>query len=183
MKSVFVVLVLLLGLAAVLLSRGGSARSITSHSPRADSEQILPQQTNIIDGSIHPELISDRAAYSVLFRLIANRKTPQEISHIRAYIRQIGFGDADVNGLVAAAEEFHQRVSPLDAQAKQIKAANPGIATPELKGELLRLQHQKDAIVDQLVVTLPQRLTPDARGRLRDHLSERVKRHMKIRIG
>jgi hypothetical protein len=104
-------------------------------------------------------LIPDRVAYSLFFRLIANRKTADEKSHIRAYIRQMGFGESDIDGLIAAADEFQQRVGQLDAQAKQIKSSNSG-PSAQLTAFLTQLQRQKEAIVDHICGAVTASLEP-----------------------
>jgi len=183
MKSILIFLIVSVGLAAMFVGRdSNTARSKGFTAPTVVTSFQTQQQNTIIDGATHPELIPDRTAYSVLFRLIANRRTPEERSRIRAYIRQIGFTDVDVDALIALANEFHERVSPLDAEAKQIKSGNRGIATPELRTQLLQLQRQKEAIVDHLVVSLPDRLSPDGVNQLRQHVTGRVKRRLKYQL-
>jgi acetylornithine deacetylase/succinyl-diaminopimelate desuccinylase-like protein len=142
----------------------------------------VTEQTGVIDGAVHPDLIPDRVAYSLMFRLIANRQTTEEKSHIRAYIRHIGLADADVDGLIAAAEEFQQRVSQLDGEAKQIKASNRGSVGVQLKAHLDQLQRQKEAIADHSVVRLPLRLSSDAIRKLKQHVAEHVKQRVRVRV-
>lgn len=123
MKTVIVLLVLLIAVTALLLHHDSNGTASVTGTVVTEAA-VLPQQpSRIIDGAVHPELISDRVAYSLMFRLIANRRTPEEKGRIRAYLRHIGLGDADIDGLIAAAEEFHQGVNPLDGQAKQSRLA------------------------------------------------------------
>ena len=144
MKSIMVFLIAPVALGALALIHGSNRTPSLATTSTAATETAIPQQqTGIIDGAVHPELIPDRVAYSLVFRLIANRRTAEEKSRIRAYIRHIGFADADVDGLIAAADEFHQNVSPLDAEARQIKINNRGNASPEVKAHLRELQSRK----------------------------------------
>ena len=82
MKPILILLIVLVGFAAVLIGRDSTtARSVKAFNSSIASAQ---QKPTIIEVATHPELIPDRAAYSVLFRLIANRRTPEEKSRIRA---------------------------------------------------------------------------------------------------
>ncbi len=185
MKS-FAVLILSVLVGAGLIMTGGwkgKAKSVatTRAVPVSTVNAASKQTSGVVDGAVNPELIPDRVAYSLVFRLIANRQIAEEKSRIRAYIRQMGLSDADTDGLIAAAEEFQQRVGELDAQAKQIKASNRGNSSAQLTAHLVQLQHQKEAIVDHIVVRLPLRLSGDGLGKLRQHVIERVKRHVKFR--
>lgn len=179
-----IVLPVLIALSAILSARPfGTANSATKIVSLPNAEAgMQPQQTaGVVDGAVNPGLIPDRVAYSLLFRLIANRHTEIEKARIRAYIRQIGITDSDSERLMAAAEEFQQRVGLLDAQAKQIKLNSGRSPGSEVRGQLVPLQRQKDAIVDEIAASLVSRLTGDGMNRVRLHIGERVKRHVKFR--
>src|SRR5207244_821799 len=100
----FVLLILAVLAGGVLLltadwkGKAGSVEKIPA-TPVSTVHAAARQRPEIIDGAANPELIPDRVAYSLLFRLIANRKTAEEKSHIRAYIRQIGLADSDITQL------------------------------------------------------------------------------------
>lgn len=150
-----------------------------------------------IDGAKNPELIPDRTAYTLLFRLIANRQTDEEKNRIRAYIRQMGLGngecqscskaekaqakgdDKDIDALIAAAEEFEQRVGVLDDRAVEIKH-NRLITNPERAAQLSGLQQQKEAIVDEIIASFPQHMSAVGREKMRQHVNEHVKRKVKM---
>lgn len=157
-------------------------------------------QTGIIDGATHPELVPDRVAYSLLFRLISNRQTDEQKARIRGYIRQMGLGrqrcrncpsvsgtndaddDTDIDAMVTVAEEFQQRVSMLDQQAKALKEQNKLTRIPNLMAQLTHLQQQKDAIVDGLMNSLPSRLSANGAEKVRQHINERVKTRTKMDV-
>lgn len=150
---------------------------------------ISPQQQSIvktadplgtIDGAKNPELIPDRVAYTLLFRLIANRQTDVEKNRIRAYIRQLGFGNTDINALLAVAEEFQQRVGLLDQQAKEIKDRSRINPNPMMAVQLILLQQRKEVIVDELLASLPHRMSADGIEKVRQHINEHVKRNVKL---
>lgn len=160
-----------------------------------DKQQPPVDESGMIDGAKNPELIPDRVAYSLLFRVISGRRDPQSKARLRSYIRQIGTGvkgcaeadcskrmnDADVDALVAAADEFEQQVAVLDQQAAEIKKAHWSNRTPEIMEQLTQLQRRKDAIVGQIVAALPKRLSAGGLNRLRAHVEGRIKTRTKIR--
>ncbi len=138
----------------VLGATSRSERKITNSSRTT----VTPQQQDpagTVNGAEHPELIPDNAAYMMLFRLLSNRQSEVEKNSIRAYIRQmglgkqwkcddcppsVGVGDADIEALLATADEFNRRVSILDAQAAEIKNAMRSDPTPEAIAQLRQLQ-------------------------------------------
>ncbi|HEX7720663.1 MAG TPA: hypothetical protein VF397_00800 [Pyrinomonadaceae bacterium] len=179
MKVLSALLLVPFALGGMLLSHG----SYKSNTPIASTVGSIPaasQKSRVIDGATNPELIPDRVAYSIFFRLIANSRTPEKKLHIRSYIRQIGLSEADRNGLLAAADEFYQRVNPLDEEAKQIKAGNSGSVNDAVRARLQQLKQQKDAVIDHLVVRLPIRVSQEGTSLLRQHISEHIKRGIKL---
>lgn len=147
----------------------------------------------MIDGAKNPEKIPDQVAYSALFRFIAAHQTPEEKNSIRAYIRQMGLGkDVDVDAVIAAADDFQQRIGTLDSRAAEIKDRhffkdsagefhpNGSIATPEEHAQLKRLQQQKESIVNDIAASLSQRLSVEGTAKVHEHVTERIKRKIKI---
>jgi hypothetical protein len=152
----------------------------------------LPQDPEgTIDGAKNPEKISDQAAYSLLFRFLSGRKTEAEKKRARAYVRMMlresGCVPLDVSeesrvdSLLAAAEEFHRKVSVLDRQAQEVKGNNRFDRSPEKLSKLKGLQKQKEVLVMEVVATLPGRLGADVAEKLRGHMNNVFKRKMKIR--
>lgn len=146
-----------------------------------------------IDGAENPELIPDHVAYSLLFRLISRHHTPAENKSTRAYVRgmglgkqnckdcqSIGAGDEDINTLIAVADEFERRVGALDIQASELRERGGSQPPPEIRNQLMGLQKQHEALVAETIASLPTRLSPEAMERVAKHVSERMKRKMKI---
>lgn len=167
---------------------------------RARQEQPADDDPYVTDGEKHPERIPDHVAYSLLFRMIANRKTDEEKGRIRAYLAEAGLGksgcptcpkmqpqdasrgtDADADALIAAAEEYHRRVGVLDRRAKELKQRGKAEAIPNVKGQLTALQRQKEVLVIGIVNSLSARLSANGLEKVRQHVNERVKRKVKIR--
>jgi hypothetical protein len=151
----------------------------------------------VIDGSKNPELIPDGVAYSLLFRFVSNARGEEAQKRVRHYVRQMGLGDQscylcsgqdkerrgherDLDAFLAAAAEFRERVAPLDQRAVEIRRAHWPNYGPEVKAELTRLQRRKEALVAELVASLPGRLTAVGLENVRKHVNERMKRRIKM---
>jgi hypothetical protein len=186
-RFVFLLLAVSIGAAAIATA---TSKAPKNHRSLSSAQQITRNEIDepgVINGSKHPEMIPDHVAYTLLFRLIANRRTEVEQKRILAYIQQMIFGegsssDADVNALVAAAEEFQQRVGVLDLQAEEIKDHNQGDQSSVKIAQLKRLQRQKEAIIDEIVASLPGRLSKTGVEHVRWHVSEHVKRNAKLHV-
>lgn len=183
-----------------------TSRSRSNNTQKVATVRHEPaNEPGVIDGSVNPELIPDRAAYTVLFRLVAGHKNPNDMEakkRIRQYVRQMGIGrqncracdssqepnqqaqtdDKDIDAFIAAAEEFQQRASVLDRQVADIKKANFPYPSGAVMATLTKLQHQKEAIVDEIVASLPRRLSADGMEKVRAHVNGRVKRLTKIKV-
>jgi hypothetical protein len=83
--------------------------------------------------------------------------------------------------LLALVREFEQGVEPLDQRATQLKDAHWPNPSPDVMLQLTELQRQKEALLDQLIITVPQRLQPAGAQRVRAHVNDYVKRRMKLR--
>ncbi len=160
--------------------------------PKGSTGTAPPQAAGFIDGSVNPELIPDQVAYALVFRLLSDRHTEEEQNHARSYLR-MAFGcgncsdreratsEAHISVFLAVLREFERRVGPLDRRAEEIHAQNwrPN-PSPAVLAELNALQVQKEAIIVELIASLPVRLGADGAARLHRHINERVKRKTKI---
>ena len=168
--------------------------STQSQDPQ-DKQQSQPKEVpGTIDGSKNPELIPDQVAYSMLFKLIAGRTTPEDKKSIRAYISQLGIGvqtckqcptstengDADIDALIKAADEYQQQISVLDEKATKIKGRSWPNPDPEVLRQLEQLQRQNEAVGRAFMAQLPARLSPTAWARLQQQIKQRVKPGIKI---
>jgi hypothetical protein len=193
-------LLILIIISSVGIAMGISINRRAGAAAAVDTAQqltrALDNSVTSIDGAEHPEMISDHIAYSVIFRMIADRHTDDEVRNIRAYIRQMvglgkqkncqgcrqttGDGDADIDALIAAAEEFHQRVSVLDRQAEEIKDRTWPNPSPQTMAELTRLQTEQEALATEIAASLPGRLSVGGFARVRDHINGYVKQNIKL---
>jgi len=192
-RKVFIACLLLLVFASIAATT--SMKAVKA--PRGVMSPFAQPERTTIDGKLKPEKIPDHIAYSALFRLIAKRDTEAEKQRGRAYIRQaLGCTacsnqskpdksreseEADIDALIAAAEDFNQQVSILDSRAVNIQARyHPEHAplSPEDQKQLKLLKNEKKAIVTSIIDSLPRRLTAEGFLSLKRH----IKDHMKHRI-
>jgi hypothetical protein len=170
-----------------------------------DSTQQISERPGAIDGAKNPDLIPNNVAYSILFRLIGDRKTPEEKSRVKSYIRDVlDIGckschllrengkitnaalpdrtaeqeEADIDAMIATIDEFSQEVALFDNQAKYIK--NHRRDNPQAAAQLTVLQAQKNALVEGKSVALINRLGLVSRGKLQSFVSEKLKPKIKI---
>lgn len=172
-----------------------ASEKIDNHTQTSGQEQV-PDPPGTIDGAINPELISDQAAYMLLFRLLSNRHTPEGQAHARSYLR-MAFGcgscgqgkkskkeieseDVMINVVLAVVDKFEKRVGVLDRQAKDIWGRNgPNLDSRSL-ARLNDLQRRKEEIVTKIVASLSDDLGVEAKEKLSKHVNERVKRKVKV---
>jgi hypothetical protein len=155
-------------------------RQLASAPPRTAQNRQDPAGT--IDGARHPELIPDRSAYSVFFILLANRTPEEERTTIRSYLARFdpSFSDADIGALIAAANEYRQRVGVLDRQVKIIKDKNWPNPRPSVMQRLKVLQGQKEAIGDEVSASLQKRVSPKALNVIKSLVLPHIKSRIKI---
>jgi hypothetical protein len=64
--------------------------------------------------------------------------------------------------LLIAATDFQQRVGTLDEQATRLKRQNRVNPSPAVTMQLAQLQRQKEIIADDIIASLPRRLSNHA---------------------
>ena len=88
--------------------------------------------------------------------------------------------EADIDAVIAVAEEFHRRVSLLDKKVEEIKWRSWPDPSPQAMGQLRGLQVQKEAIVMELAASMKGRLTAATRTGFDKHFDEIVKTRIKL---
>lgn len=179
-------------------STNGSALSAPKI-PVISRLQDLPDEPGVINGAKNPQLIPDQVAYSLLFRLVSGTQDAEAKKRIRSYVKQM-VGECsncpgeeatrdknkkkeqDTDAFITIANEFQQRVGVFDQQVIEIKKRNWPNPSPEVMAQLTQLQRQKEAIVDELMASLPKRLSSKGVDKVRSHISERVKRNVKMKL-
>lgn len=146
----------------------------------------------VIDGAVNPEMIPDHVAYSTLFALIAGRRTEAEAGRARAYVRQMGLKGADVEALVAAAEEFRQQAGVIDRHASQLRSRyfykagdgnyyrNGSPVTAEDRERWGQLRGQREVITADTAASLRRRLSGAGWAAVRRHVVGHMKRGIRM---
>ena len=181
-------ILLTLSLVGIVVS---SPKSNTSGARKEAKDRFQPRGP--IDGAQNPELIPDHVAYSILFRLLSKHHTDAENKSTRAYIRVMGLGkqnckdcqsvgtdDADIDALIAIADEYEQRIGVLDRQASELRERGGLQPNPVIAKQLAYLEEQHEALINETIAALPARLSREAVDRVAKHVNERMKRKMKI---
>jgi hypothetical protein len=160
-------------------------------------DQLEPEIAGVINGARHPEKIPDHVALRLFLRSLVT-PTPEEAPgsaeematarDIRAAHERQAFAALELNekegyALRAVVGEFGRRVRELDRKAAAVKDASWPEPGPEAVASLERLQGQRDALVREIMRSLPQRLGVEAAVRLSRHLATHVKRRMKVFVG
>ncbi len=131
------------------------------------------------------QLIPDKVAYLMVFRLLSSHKNDAEKKQLRGYIRQIlGIGDdGDAEAVFQLANDFKRRVKPFDNQINSIKdryhPAHPPLSIAD-EQRMKRLLRDKEKAVDDLVADIPRRLSAAGKDRLNQSIQERVKAKIKM---
>lgn len=166
------------------------ATSGQSVDPQQLQQQVDPPGT--INGAISPELIPDGVAYTLMFRVIGGRQTQAEKNSIRSYLRLAGLGcqtcfdgsttadDAEIDAVVAVADDFWQQTGVLDRQVMEIKDREWPNPSADVMTQLGELEAQNEAIVAQILASMPHRLSAATMVKLSRHVNERVKHKAKI---
>ncbi len=137
-------------------------------------------------GGQNPELIPDRVAYMLVFRLLSSHKNDAERKRLRGYVQQnLGITDNnEIEAVFELANDFKQRTLPIDNQINSIKEryhpTHSSFNNDDRK-KLEKLKKDKDKIVDDLVADIPRRLNQNSKDKLNRNLQERVKQKIKIR--
>jgi hypothetical protein len=159
--------------------------------PSNDRQRKLvlpPDHPGTINGAQQPERIPDRAAYSILFRVLSNRNTEQEKQRARAYVRHVlacskcnktKEDDTDADAILTLVEEFNQKVKNLDSEVKRLKDTHWPQPGAQVMARLQEMQVQKDKVMDELISSLPKRLSIDGLEKIKAHIG-RMKTKMKV---
>lgn len=177
---IILILAIITGVVAIFVA----TQINTSRKTEAATAVNLQQPTTkTIDGAINPEMISDRAAYTMLFQLISNHlKTnePRDRQRLEGYFNMTTLERTDRDALISITTQLQQAIAPLSLQAKEIK--NRSFPNPNLQvmEQLTLLERQRETITDEFTATLPNRLSISGLQKLRRFINERIKPKIKI---
>jgi hypothetical protein len=170
-----------------------SSSSNSKYVPKVSAELSKKPLRAIDDGAVnpHPTSIPDQVAYTLLFRMLAERNTADEKNAARSYLKMVfGCSDCDdyqqraaekqIKAFLVVVKQFERRVGNLDRQAQELHDLNGPNPSHDVLAQLNELESQKEVIVSQLVDSLPNHLDEDGMAKLHRHLNERVKRKVKM---
>jgi hypothetical protein len=151
---------------------------------RAQNSTASQQSTStstMIDGAVHPELISDSMAYRMYFVSISLKANPAAVDQEgqQARLNAIGLETSDVEILADIMADFRAKHDAVVAQYNQ--AAEAATARGE-SSDIHTLLQQLDQLVQNTRDTLKARLSSKGMTQL-DAFVQAEKRHMKVQTG
>lgn len=163
----------------------------STYVPKVAAELSKKRLGAIDDGAINPELIPDQMAYTLLFRMLADRNTADEKNAARTYLRMaFGCGNCDehqqhvaekqIKSFFVVVKQFERRVGDLDRQAQRLHDLNGPNPSYDVLAQLNELESRKELIISELVDSLPYHLDEDGMAELDRHLNKRVKPKVKM---
>lgn len=132
----------------------------------------------IIDGTKHPELVPDSAAYRLYFLTVAVPADASDVEHRRqrAFLKMAGIGDEDLPYAISVLADFRSRYDDLVKQYNDSVAQADKVGqTPDSATFLL----QRDALVQSVRDMLKLDISPASMAHLDAHM-QREKRFMKV---
>ncbi len=184
------------GMPAVAQERGATQLCPNNAAVTDPGQEFLnsePEAPGVIDGARNPEMIPQLIAYRLFLRSFISLSIPspglrndeQEAVSLRKAQRKhimhtLEFGDAEDQALEAVVRGFSLKLEKLDKSAAEVKDSawpDPG---PAAIAELEDLQQRRDDLVRQVMRSLPALLGPKAAARLDRHITENVRRQIKI---
>lgn len=172
--------VLMAGVALILVSAivvtsivVGKSRNAASSAHQSSANQDPP---GTINGAVNKELIPDNAAYTAFLRFVAHQtqadKTKADKAFALSYLKFNGFEDADINAILAAADEFRQRIVVIDSQIEQL--------SPSTADKFNQLRKQQDDLVQEFANSFSKRLSSKGQEKMKHLIHNRIKSKMKI---
>ncbi len=145
-----VITIVLAAAVAVSSIVAGKSKNLANLSQQKISKQDIP---GTISGAVDKNLIPDQAAYTIFLRFAAHQNQANKPA-VRSYLKFNGFGDAEIDAILVAAEDFRQRIAVLDSEVKQIKDKNWPNPNSSVIDRLNQLQQQKEIIVSEVAGSL-----------------------------
>jgi hypothetical protein len=171
--------------------------SLLQHKSLQPTNLLFQNQPNISGNKTNPADNPDRLAFMLLFRFLSNPLQSQDEKvrkQSRAYLKQVPLGkkrcatcsdadpteDVDANALIGVANEYQLRVKVLDERAVRLKQQNQRNPIPNLREQLIDLQRQKEALADELIASLPRRLSNHANLELKRLIQGHIKKNIQL---
>ena len=118
---------------------------MTSNSART-SQQIAALTIN---GTSNPDVIPDCVAYEFFFRSLVTSPSEGDKGQrrIKAFARQAGLRDSQINALLTEAKGFYQEINAFDRQVRAIKDQTWPDPPSDVWVRLRDIQKQKEAAI------------------------------------
>lgn len=172
----------------------GRPRMIAPAAAAHDRKMPLrPDPPGTINGAATPDNISDRAAYSILLRMLAFARSSDADKRTRAYVHFMRIGhesagscsdcptsattERDVDRLLSYAHDFGRRLELLDRKANEL---HKQLDSPVRQAQLITLRNQKNTLIDDFRTGMLASLGKPTRSAVQNFVDRRIKRKMKI---
>lgn len=179
--SVAVISAILLSAGATRGTRANKNMGGVVEASSAAPSKLLQDPSAPIDGAATPHLIPDTVAYGLFFDFFTDR-APEERGRLQSYCAQTGLANVDLDALFAAAAYYRQRTADFDARAEAVRNAGrkPGADPAAVAAQMGQLREERETVVSEVIVRLPELLGAEGALAVRRHINERVKPRTKI---
>jgi hypothetical protein len=148
------------------------------HQHSQDNSIVSNSDAEMIDGSVHPELIPDLTAYRLYLVAISEMPNPTDEQNKRqlAHLGKIGFGTSDLKSAITVFTDFKVQYTALIANYNaSTEAALRVGATTDVKAFLA----QRDELVQVTRDKLKALITPEGMARM-DKQVQSEKKQMRV---
>ncbi len=171
-KLIFLTLVITITITGIVFALSNVK---ATNKPRQEAPRITRGEDN-------PEAIPDHTAQEAFLRsLTATPGDEGENQRARAFAEQALGQDAEsdqVDKLLSTAQDFVNRVSVLDVQAKDIKDRNWPEPSSAVMDQLAGLQTRKEALIKEVLDSLGKSAKVEIKDKIHGHIAEHVKRRI-----
>lgn len=173
----YLILLVVLAVAVSLVFLGKTTATGAIPQPIQTHDHAASDQ-NMIDGSLHPELILDKDAYRLFFLVAATgpAATTEEINHQRAVLAPAHLSETELLSaniiLTDFKLQYEQAVQKYNASAEAALANNTAVDIKPFLAE-------RDALVQSVKFSLGTALSPESVARLNQHV-QKEKSKMKV---
>lgn len=179
---IFVVAIKLVNSSVDATTEGIKAEEVNHSDAKPEGKET---QLITVSGENNPALISDRVAYTMVFRLLSSHKNLAELTRLRGFVKQnLGITDNnEIEALFRLADDFKQRTMPIDSQISFIKQRyhpNHLLLSNDDQQQLNKLKKDKEKIVDDLAAEMPRRMGQNGNNKFYHGIQEHVKQKIRI---
>lgn len=180
---------LCLGLAIVsgILNPLATAQHLDHTGSNPTSSTPPPKTTVTVDGALNPELIPDDIAYLHFFKVLSKHSNVADQSledrRRRSYVRRFftnGCGAEGKEDRTLTPIQIERMLAVIDELTPSLDAANARLTSSKKQGEYDAARQQMMELVATSAALLPSTVDSDAATRIAAHVSDRVKKHIRI---